>query len=163
MTTNQNLAKGITNKAEWLEEAASFLEGKTALELYDIYLVLSRVAYGEEIRDRFVSAMRALFTSNVALALETSNLLLEAKEGALREEVYWILSSVMFTVPEAMVMIWDQLLTDPDNVVFVRTYEYAKDGFYDAENAPLSGLVYAARRLAEHKSRFNTVLPQIPR
>lgn len=163
MTTNQNLAKGITNKAEWLEEAASFLEGKSALELYDIYLVLSRVEYGEEIQDRFVSAMRALFAENMQLALATSSLLLEDEDGALREEVYWILKSVMFTNLEAMEMIWNKLLADPDDDVFMRTYVYATDDFHEAENEPLSGLIYAARLLNRYKDRYNTLLPQTSR
>lgn len=163
MTTHQILVKEITNKAEWLEEAASFLEGKTALELYDIYLVLSRVKYGEAIRDRFVSAMRALFTDNSVLALVTASLLLGDEDGALREEVYWILKSYMYTNDAAKGMIWHKLLADADDDVFMRIYAYAAEDFHEAENEPLSGLVYAARFLHRYKDRYSTLSPQTSR
>jgi hypothetical protein len=163
MTTHQHLVKKITDKTEWLEEAASFLKGKTATGLYDIYQVMSRVEYGEEIQDRFVSAMRAHFTDNVRMAIATSMLLLGDEDGALREEVYWILKSYMYTNNVAREMIWNRLLADADDGVFMDVYAYATEDFRGAKNEPLSALVYVAGQINSYKFRYDTLLSQTSR
>ena len=154
MTTNPDPAEAGARRAKWLEEAASFLKDKSAEELYHIYQIFAEVEHGEGIEDRFVSATRALFANNVELALETSRLLLTDEREPLREEVYWVVKDIMFTNLEAMTMTWDTLLSDPSDNVFNQVYQWASEDYHDAEDAPLSSLLYAGERLLQTKDRY---------
>jgi hypothetical protein len=142
----------VAMKDAWLKEAASFLENKSAQELYEIYRLLVQVELDDNNKDLISSAMRAHFEGKDQLAINTAKLLLNDENPTVRIEAYWLLKDIMFTNEAAIDMVFVDLLGDSDQAVFDQVYDWADDDFSEVK-ASFENLIYITKLFVLAKKR----------
>jgi hypothetical protein len=141
----------VAKRAAWLKEAASFLKDKTMHDLLEYYRLSIQLEFGDNNKDYFASAMHEVFWGNPARALEMAKLLLD-DDPNLHYEAYWVLHDIALSDPEAIKLIFDQLLSDPDDGVFESVYDIVDEMFFDADIS-FENMMYMGGKLLIAKKR----------
>jgi len=143
-----------TAKEQDIEDFVQFLEGKTAKELVEIYRTMSENDFSDQVQDKFDDSMKRVVRRDQEFTLQVARLLIHDTNPELRLETFWILQPLMmFVHPEARTIVWEELLSDEDPVVFEQVYDLLKDDISTSEDAPLTGILYAAAWFKKAKAR----------
>jgi len=145
-----------TAKEQDIEDFVQFLEGKTAKELVEIYRTMSENDFSDQVQDKFDDSMKRVVRRDQEFTLQVARLLIHDTNPELRLETFWILQPLIFVHPEARSIVWEQLLSDEDPVVFEQIYGWLRDDISSSEDAPLTSVLYAATWLNKAKARWDS-------
>ena len=146
-----------TAKEQDIEDFVQFLVGKTAEEIVEIYRTMSDIDFSDQVQGKFNIAMNRAIQRDQEFTLQVARLLIHDTNPHLRLETFWILQPLMmFVHPEARSMVWEELLSDDDPVVFEQAYGWLADDISSSEDAPLASILYAAAWFKKAKARWDS-------
>ena len=145
------------NNEQEIEDFVHFLEGKTAEEIVEIYRTMSGIDFSGQVMAKFNIAMKQAIHRDQELTLQVARLLIHDKNPAFRLGCYNILKPLMMSEhPEARSVLWEELLSDEDPIVFDQAYLWLSDIIYHSEDISLANILYLATWFRKAKDRWDS-------